>query len=797
MIARETLLAVILASAPAAVPSQQTGGQPVLPRAPYTWIYGAQEFGSTAAMEALGLNTLFLEMPAEVNAAVLAQAQVVIAEAGRSGLNVIVGLPTTLEGAYRVSLDNAPYLEALRSYVTAVIPALRDEPAVIGWATGDYLERELGLSDAAFRQYLATKYVSVQRLNEVWETDVRSLIGVTMADAVGLDDEVPFAVGMPSVDLADYHALAYRHTMAFWAELIRDAAPEDDLLFTGRVTLYRSLPLIPEAYDVIVVSTPPDLLEPDWATHNVQSIDIARRGGRRNVVPCLRLPDPLSHTEAFASLRLHEWMMIAAMHGAVGLSFEAPPEVMREPVVDQQLSSGLAWMSRQPAFRCRPRAVAAALYEPYADGFSALDVPVYGFISGLSSREPSDLYNAFKPTTRFGLLDCLAVEDVHSDQLSRYSVLFVPMALNLPDAVQQTLVEYVTSGGVVVADIGAGFVQTGSWQVLPPNLEALFGVSSFQEMKSLTGNLTIHQPHPAFPSLPSGASTTGDFQGGSHGRRTGSGAYAVSGWAGFTLLPQGTVPFARLAMSVTEDKHPTFAGLVARDTGVGTTVFATHRLWSSWLPGHQLFDEFHADVWQRRATIELIGAPFISPPVLPVESEGGAVFLYNPGRAVRAQLALYAAAHRLYSNAVCQFSARMVDESGLRSGGVLATVDAPEHSSMEIAPIPVEVRPYAGVVSSTVEEYGTARVQLLVAGDGSGPSGKLGDLTLVRGKRQNVRLTVKPGEYEIAPRSRHRLRATDEFGRSSDKTLTADDEGRLQTDLQVERARVTIEPVRP
>jgi hypothetical protein len=270
----------------------------------------------------------------------------------------------------------------------------------------------------------------------------------------------------------------------------------------------------------------------------------------------------------------------------------------------------------------------------------------------------------------------------------------------------------------------------------------------------------------------------------------------VNGWAGFTLLAPGTVPFARLAMSVTEDKQPTFAGVVVRDTGSGTAVFATHRLWSSWVPGHQLFDEFHADLWQRRATVEVIGSPFVSPPVLTVESEEGAVFLYNPHRGVRLQLALYSAAHRVYSNAVCQFSARMVDDSGLRSGGVLATADVPEHSSMELAPIPIQVRPHSGVASAAAEQYTPERIQLLVAGDGSAPSGRSGELTVTRGNRQSVRLTIASGKYEVEPGSKHRLRAADELDRSTDKTLRADGEGRLQTDLQVERARVLIEPLR-
>ena len=784
------LLALVLTTTLAAGPSGRA-----LADAPYTWLYGAHDIGSLPVAKALGLNTIFLQMPTEVSPALLAQARVVVTQADRLGLHVIVGLPTTMEGRFKPSLNSAPYVEALAAYVSEVVPALRDEAAVIGWATGDHLEKELSLSDAGFRAYLLAKYGTLAGLSDQWKTEVRSALSITMDDALELDDELPFGAGMPSIDLADYQAQAYRDMMVYWAELIREAVPEDDLLFTGRVSLYRSLPLIPDEYDVIVTATPPDLLEPDWETHNVQSIDIARRCGRREVIPCLRLPGPLNQIEAFAAQRLHEWMMIAAMHGAAGLCFEAPPEAMRERVVHKQLASGLSWMSEQAAFRSRPRAVAAALYEPYADGFAALDTPVYGFIKGLSAREPSDLFNSFKHGTRFGLLDYLTIDDLPTAELGGYSVIFAPMALDLPNAAQEALAEYVQGGGVLVADIGAGFVQTGSWQALPPRLEALFGVQPFHEMKSLTGNLSVHQPHQAFPSLRSGVSTTGDFEGGSHGRRTGAGAYAVSSWAGFVPLPAGTVPFARLAMSVTEDEQPTFAGVVVRDVGAGTAVFATHRLWSSWLPGHQLFNEFHADLWQRRARVELLGAPFVAPSVLIAESDDGTVFLYNPGRRVRVEVALYGAEHRLSSNAVCQFAARLVDETGLRTGGVLATVEVPGHASLEVAPTPILVRPYAGVSSAAVEHYGEDRIRLIVAGDGSAPFGKPGELQVSRGTRQNVRLTVASGEYEVTPDSKHLLRAADEFDRSTEKVLTGDEEGRLRVDLQVERARIAIEPM--
>ena len=208
-----------------------------------------------------------------------------------------------------------------------------------------------------------------------------------------------------------------------------------------------------------------------------------------------------------------------------------------------------------------------------------------------------------------------------------------------------------------------------------------------------------------------------------------------------------------------------------------------------------MFNEFHADLWQRRARVELLGAPFVAPSVLIAECDDGTVFLYNPVRRVRVEVALYGAEHRLSSNAVCQFAARLVDETGLRTGGVLATVEVPGHASLEVAPTPILVRPYAGVSSAAVEHYGEDRIRLIVGGDGSAPFGKPGELQVSRGTRQNVRLTVASGEYEVTPDSKHLLRAADEFDRSTEKVLTGDEEGRLRVDLQVERARIAIEPM--
>jgi hypothetical protein len=331
--------------------------------------------------------------------------------------------------------------------------------------------------------------------------------------------------------------------------------------------------------------------------------------------------------------------------------------------------------------------------------------------------------------------------------------------------------------------------------VLPPRLAGLFGVSSVVEMRSVAGNLTIHQPSPALPSLPGGVSTTGDFQAAT-GSAVGGGPYAAHGWAGFALIDSIAIPLARLEMGLTRDKKPTFAGVISRNVGPGVSFFATHRLWAGWLPGNRLFNEFHGDLWQRRATVELLGGPFVAPGLELAESDEGAVVLYNPGDLCRIRIALYAGGHRLYSGAVCQFSAALMDETGLRTGGVLATLDAPRHASAELVPVPVEIRPLAGICTAQLTDYGQDALRFTIAGERSAPEGRPGALAPSRGWPKPVRLTVRSGAYRITPGSRHLLRATHRNGDTDERKFTADNESRLMIDLQVDHTEMEIEPAK-
>jgi len=765
-----------------------------LPDAPYTWLYGAGDLRSLPHVKNLGLNTVFIEMGSPVDAGMMSFARVIIQEAEKLDLGVIVGLPTTLPDQYTCSLDNAAYIEGVTEYITTVVRDLREVPGVIGWATSDSLDRDLALSDASFRKYLKAKYGGLLGIEAAWGIELPSEALVTVDAATTIYDELPFGAGQPSIDVADFSARSYHEMMALWARVIREVSEGEGLLVTGRVTLYRSLIAIPDDYDIIVASTPPWLLEPDWTTHNVHSLDIARRGGRRNAMPCLRLPHGLDDGAPFREQRLQEWMMKAAMHGAVGLSFIAPPDVLSDRRVQEQLEDGLAWMADQPAWGTRPRSSAAILYEPYADGFVALETPTYGYIKGMSPREPSDLLNAFKQGTRYGTVDYLSRDDLLDADLDEYGTILAPMALDIPIPLQGRLDEYVSGGGVLVADIGAGCVQSGSWGELPRGLANLFGVGEFTEMRNMTGNLTIHQTHPVLPSLMSGARTTGDFEGSDRGRRTGKGSYSVNSWAGFAELDRSTTPLARLGMSVTEGGKPTFAGVVIRETGRGAAIYATHRLWSAWLPGYGLWDAFHADLFDRRARIALQDAPFMAPLVEVAECEDGSVAFYDPNKGHRVRIALLAADHRLFSGAACQFSPFVIDEAGLRTGGVLATVDTPAHGSWMIRPSSVRIRPFTGIVTAVLESEAADGISLLVGGSGSVPVGDHGEMRPSLGGAQRMRLTVTDGTYRVEPGSKHRVTVANGAGTSAEIVVTAGADGELTTDINVRLAQVTVEP---
>jgi hypothetical protein len=157
-------------------------------------------------------------------------------------------------------------------------------------------------------------------------------------------------------------------------------------------------------------------------------------------------------------------------------------------------------------------------------------------------------------------------------------------------------------------------------------------------------------------------------------------------------------------------------------------------------------------------------------------------------------VALFAAQHRLFAGAVCQFTSRLVEPTGLRTGAVLATLDVPPHTSVEVTATPIEVRPYGDAVTACLTRYEPEGTELAIAGEGSGPSGRPGQLSISHGTEEGVRIIVKSGAYPITPASKHKVCVTETGGETREDVLTADDEGRLRIEATVATARITIAP---
>jgi len=257
---------------------------------PFVFAYGLQGPGAAKVASAVGLNTLYLQVPPRYDFG-LPDIRSQVAEADRAGLKVIVALPTTPPGPVAVVADDRDMAAYAAKVVADVVVPLKGEPAVVGWAVGDYLDSRLRYTDGGFVRYLQQRYGSLEILNAAWGAAFSTWAEITIQQATTLDDEQPFGVGRPSIDLADYRGDAFARLLELWARQVRNTDP-DTPLFAGRISLYRSLTAVPDDYDFVMPAIAPGELEPDRLAHNVHAIDIARRAGQFQVVRVLRVPMP-------------------------------------------------------------------------------------------------------------------------------------------------------------------------------------------------------------------------------------------------------------------------------------------------------------------------------------------------------------------------------------------------------------------------------------------------------------------------------------------------------------------------
>lgn len=763
----------------------------------FTFCYGLERGGRPQVFQDLGLNTLYIDLlPADVMD--LQPCRDMIHSAHDLGLKVIVGLPTCLTPAYRVSPHDSKYVGSVSEVIQALVGGLKDETGLTAWATGHSLEKSISYTDADFRLYLQEGYPTLEALNVSWGAHFPTWLSVTMKGARDNDAAWTYKVGRACIDLADYQARAYHDVMDLWQRQIR-ALDSGRPLFTGRVTLYRSLVSIPDGYDVVCLSLPPDVVENDLVAHNVQALDLARRGGKFRVLQSLRVP--AMGSEPYNEEAMRPWILQAALHGSVGFGLEDwallsgvyTAESRMLPRARRLINAIAA--CRSLPFDSVPRASSAVVFSPYAAGVEVTGQPLYGYMREYLTGEPSNLVFSLRMGTRYGVVDYLTPDDLETTALAGYGSVLLPACLKLSDRQQSDLQDYVEGGGALVADLGLGMYETGAWNRLPDAFMRAFGLVEIGELKDRAADLTVSSPVPGLP-LPRPLQSQGTFNagGGKTGAVTERRSFTIGGPAAEVRLTDDAVPVATADVRFDKDKQPLFTGLVGRPSGSGLALFATHALWQYWPLGDPLSTALHADLLGRRARHELVQSGLLSGTMQMAGGDREISLLNLSRQPASAQVWAYAAGSHAYSGAISSFSANPLQQ-GLPSGTALVVAAVPGLGMARLLETGLTVQPYAEDATVEIREYTPRRIVFLVSGAGAVVRGSPGrGLGVQGGTNASVRLILSSGLYPVAPRSRHLATVRTRGGQESTETVTANERGEIDLSGTYRQETLTLSP---
>jgi hypothetical protein len=507
-----------------------------------------------------------------------------------------------------------------------------------------------------------------------------------------------------------------------------------------------------------------------------------------------------SHTEE----RLSDWVNLAALHGACGVAF-APLDALDEGLYverrqrerDQRIGKALR-ATAEIRWGVVPRATAAVIYSPYAAGFEVTAQPVYGYLRGLLPGQPSNLLGELGRGTRWGGVDVLGVDDLPTTDLAQYGVLLAPTCLNLPPAAGEALDQYVSGGGVLLADLGLGMLQSGSWASPPAAWAQWLGLAEVTDFSARAGNLTVGEPLGELPSVRRGMVSRGDFRSGgatASGPVTNRQSFTFGGPTAEVRLLEGALPLATAGVRFDRERRPLFTGLIARYRGRGMTLYATHTLWAHWPLSDPFNQALHGDLLARRAEV--------------VDSSGGGGMLQsgvywtagddtllavNTGRhEVPWRVTVMKAASRAVAGGASHHLASP-QASGWPPGTVQIEGLVPGKGQLVLQMVPVVVQPYAGQVTAVVSRYEVGGVELSIGGPDAVLRATDGQLRLTATQSAQVRLVLHDGVYPVPPGSLHEVVQTSRGGNQLRHQLTANDRGELDLSGTFRQDRLLITP---
>ena len=636
-----------MAPIPNAVPIPATAAE--LRGAPLFWAGNVTDINDLPAYKSLGLNTVVVRLnwdpdPNNLTAVNLKPQRDFAEAAARAGLKVIYALPPTPKGSefsIRIAGDSVSYNLLWSTWASAAINQLRDTPNLTGWMLPDDPRSLPVWNDEGFRRWIGRNYATIQVLNTQWGTNYRDLSdvsiedvdnlaqrnqsGVAANDALGqlgtqTNATITNAAFHPAqLALASYRLEAYRQLLVSWIGVVRGSDAKH-LLFSGAMPDYAQMLSMPAGVDVMLPTVAPGIAENDIVTHNPQAIDIARRGGKFAALPIFSVRDNGAvPKEALPDLS-KRWLQEACARGAVGVAFDSWPDLKSNFDLRQSILEKLRDLNSAPTNALwgePPVATTAVVLAPLADGITVNYGPVaqggkrglYGWAENLIDGEPSNLVWGLRWGTAFGGVDYLSPEDLSDTSLDLYNTILAPQMLDCSLQNQTALTNYVTAGGVLVADLGMGALQSGGQVgILPPAMSLLFGVPGSYDVRPVSFNLKGGEQHPLLPQWanrlqknPTATLTGGD----------GLGQAAFNGPVGFSLVnPSATIlGFGpQIGNKGGNGRGNSWgAPLTANGAARGTAIFAPFRLWSNWRAGNFGFNDFHGDLMSRGATLAISG----------------------------------------------------------------------------------------------------------------------------------------------------------------------------------------------
>jgi hypothetical protein len=468
----------------------------------------------------------------------------------------------------------------------------------------------------------------------------------------------------------------------------------------------------------------------------------------------------------------------AFLHGARGVGLSNWEAIKRSTSLQDAFRSAVQEVKKERLDDFKPEGRIAIIYSPFPGQTSPTQAreaerttgsepkwsALSGYVPGWEWPEPTSLLLAFASGTKYGALDYVTESSLDTCPLDKYRVIIAPSTLYLSSSSANWLQEFVSQGGVLVADLGFGAYQSGTFNRLPGGLgRALFGINNLNVARAGGGNLIFARREAVALSIIPGEAA------GRQGEPSFLGPMAEA-----SIVPSTRV-WATLRPFAAATKRWTRAGLLVHPWGKGMTVFATLQLWGQWAKSANsdpLFSKFHSDLIGPTSWALLRDEPFLPQDweFLTSPIEIGIMNLADRERTIR--IGLTSGIFSLFGEGVTN----LVGPEGSPREFELA---AKGGEAFKLAPTSITAFadiPTAITVAETTEKHVVLQIKTLGAVEGA-----------------VITLNFNDGLYQIAPGSRHIL-SFQGVGKEQTWLLQADSNRRVAFSAQVSSGRIILKP---